>query len=163
MEAVLREFVQVMDKENQTLDQIIALGEEKQQVIIGGKVAELDSLIQKESLLVSSLEKLENQRYNLQRQFSDHGSTAEELVKWTGQEYPLLKQEFEEAINRLGFNLARLKAINNHNNELIEQSLQYIETMQAMLNGDIAGTYSDKGSPVDEKSGRQINLLDTRA
>ena len=51
----------------------------------------------------------------------------------------------------------------SHNNELIEQSLQYIESVQAILNGDIAGTYSDKGSPVDEKSGRQINLLDTRA
>lgn len=163
MEAVLREFVQVMGKENQTLDQIVALGEQKQQVIIGGKVAELDSLIQKESLLVANLEKLEDQRYKLQQQFSVHGSTAGELVEWTGQEYPQLKQEFEEAINRLVFNLARLRAINNHNNELIEQSLQYIETMQAMLNGDVAGTYSDKGSPVDEKSGRRINLLDTRA
>ena len=60
------------------------------------------------------------------------------------------KEEFEEAVNRLGFNLARLKAINNHNNELIEQSFQY-RNLQAILNGDIAGTYSDKGRPVDEK------------
>lgn len=163
MEGVLQEFVQVMGKENQTLDAMVALGEQKQRAIISGKVAELDSLIQKESLLVSHLERLENQRYQLQQQLSAHGSGADELVEWTGREYPLLKEEFEEAINRLGFNLARLKVINNHNNELIEQSLQYIETIQAILNGDIAGTYSDKGRPVDEKKGHRVNLLDTRA
>jgi hypothetical protein len=85
------------------------------------------------------------------------------MVEWAGREYPQLQGEFEETINRLSYNLTRLKAINNHNNELIEQSLQYIETIQAILNGDIAGTYSDKGRPVDEKKGRRVNLLDTQA
>lgn len=163
MEAILREFIQVMDKQNQTLDQIFDLGEQKQHIIIVGQLKELDSLIQKEAGLVANLEKLESQRFKLQQKFGVHGSTALELVEWTGQEYPQLQGEFEETIERLDYNLTRQKAINNHNNELIEQSLHYIEAVQAMLNGDIVGTYSDKGNPVDEKSGRQINLLDTRA
>jgi len=163
MEGVLQEFVQVMGKENQTLDAMVALGEQKQRAIISGKVAELDSLIQKEAGLVTNLEKLESQRFKLQQQLGVHDCTALEMVEWAGREYPQLQGEFEETINRLSYNLTRLKAINNHNNELIEQSLQYIESVQAILNGDIAGTYSDKGSLVDEKSGRQINLLDTRA
>jgi flagellar biosynthesis/type III secretory pathway chaperone len=163
MEAILREFVQVMDKQNQTLDQIFDLGEQKQHAIIVGQLKELDSLIQKEAGLVTNLEKLESQRFKLQQQLDVHDCTALEMVEWAGREYPQLQGEFEETINRLSYNLTRLKAINNHNNELIEQSLQYIESVQAILNGDIAGTYSDKGSPVDEKSGRQINLLDTRA
>lgn len=163
MEAILREFVEVMGKQNHILDQMAILGEQKQQVIIAGHVKELDSLIQKEAGLVSNLEKLENQRYKLQQKFNLPESTARELVEWVGQEYPQIQGEFEETVNRLGYNLARLKAINNHNNELIEQSLQYIESIQAVINGDVAGTYSHKGNPVDEKSGRQINLLDTRA
>jgi flagellar biosynthesis/type III secretory pathway chaperone len=66
-------------------------------------------------------------------------------------------------VDRLSYNLDRLKVINKHNNELIEQSLQYIESIQALLNGDIAGTYTDRGDLADEKTGRRINLLDTRA
>ncbi|MGB4303378.1 MAG: flagellar protein FlgN [Syntrophomonadaceae bacterium] len=163
MEAILREFVEVMGKQNNILDQMAVLGEQKQRIIIAGQIKELDSLIQEEAGLVAQLEKLENQRYKLQQKLDLPGSAAKELVEWVEQEYPLLKEEFEEAVNRLGFNLARLKAINNHNNELIEQSLQYIETIQAILNGDIAGTYSDKGRPVDEKKGHRVNLLDTRA
>jgi len=163
MEAILREFVEVMDKQNHILDQLAVLGEQKQQVIITGEVKALDSLIQKEAGLAANLEKLESQRYQLQQKFGLHGSTANELVEWVGQEYPQIKGKFEETVNRLSYNLGRLKAINNHNNELIEQSLQYIESIQAILNGDVAGTYSDKGNLVDEKSGRQVNLLDTRA
>jgi flagellar biosynthesis/type III secretory pathway chaperone len=163
MEAILREFIQVMDQQNQILDQMFDLGEQKQHVIIVGQLTDLDSLIQEEAGLVANLENLENQRFKLQQQLGVQESTALELLEWAGQECLPLQGELEEAINRLGYNLTRLKAINNHNNELIEQSLQYIENVQAMLNGDIAGTYSDKGNPVDEKSGRQINLLDTRA
>lgn len=163
MEAILREFVGVMGKQNHILDQMAVLGEQKQRMIIANQVKELDSLIQKEAGLVANLEKLENQRHKLQQQLRMPGSTARELVEWVRQGYPQVKGEFEETVNRLGYNLARLKAINNHNNELIEQSLNYIESIQAVLNGDVAGTYSDKGNPVDEKSGRQINLLDTRA
>lgn len=163
MEVILREFVEVMEKQNHILDQMAVLGEQKQQTIIAGQVKELESLIQKEAGMVVNLEKLESQRYKLQQQFNMPGTTARELVEWVGQEYPQIKREIEETVTRLGYNLARLKAINDHNNELIEQSLSYIESIQALLNGDVAGTYSDKGHPVDEKSGRQIKLLDTRA
>ncbi|MFY9119634.1 MAG: flagellar export chaperone FlgN, partial [Syntrophomonadaceae bacterium] len=68
MEAILREFIQVMDKQNQTLDQIFDLGEQKQHAIIVGQLKELDSLIQKEAGLVTNLEKLESQRFKLQQQ-----------------------------------------------------------------------------------------------
>jgi len=163
MEAILREFVEVMGKQNNILDQMAVLGEQKQRIIIAGQIKELDSLIQEEAGLVAQLEKLENQRYKLQQKLDLPGSAAKELVEWVEQEYPQIKEELEENVNRLSYNLARLKAINNHNNELIEQSLHYIESIQAILNGDVAGTYSDKGNLVDEKTGRRINLLDTRA
>lgn len=168
MEGILREFIEVMGRQNLILDQIVDIGQQKQRIIVAGKVKELDSLIQKESMLISNLENLEGARFKLQQQIGT--ATAEqaavsagELLEWAGREYPQLKGHLEETINRLSYNLARLKAINLHNNELIEQSLQYIETMQAMLNGDIAGTYSDKGRPAEDKSGRKVNLLDTRA
>ncbi|HOQ10641.1 MAG TPA: flagellar protein FlgN [Syntrophomonadaceae bacterium] len=163
MEGILREFIEVMAKQNQILDQLAVLGEQKQQIIIAGEVKELDSLIQKESGLVAHLEKLESQRFKLQQKLNRSETTARELVEWVGQEYPQLKEEFQETVDRLSYNLDRLKVINKHNNELIEQSLQYIESIQALLNGDIAGTYTDRGDLADEKTGRRINLLDTRA
>lgn len=168
MEALLQEFISLVDKQNQVLDQMVEMGETKQRLVIAGKVKELDSLIQREGVQISALEKLEAARFKLQQDIGrswavEEPLTASAMLERIRLDNPAINGEMERSLNRLIYNLTRLKAINTHNNELIEQSLQYIETMQAMLNGDIAGTYSDKGHPVDEKSGRQINLLDTRA
>lgn len=168
MEKLLQEFMDIIARQNEVLDQIAETGRQKQQIIIAGKVKELDSLIQKEGILISTLEKLEGARFKLQQEISSGWAaegtvSAGQLLAQVKQNLPHLSPEMETVLHRLSFNLARLKAINDHNNELIEHSLQYIQTLQAVMNGDVAGTYSDKGRPADEGTGRRVNLLDTRA
>lgn len=168
MEKLLDEFKTAIQRENEVLDQLVSLGEEKQRHIVLGQLKELDGLMQREGLVVANLEKLEGTRFKLQQQINqkwgrDDIQPATELLSRVQTEMPAQYAGLEEQINRLAYNLSRLKVINNHNHELLEQSLGYIATLEALLEGDIAGTYSDKGQQVDEDRARpRLNLLDKR-
>jgi translation initiation factor 2 alpha subunit (eIF-2alpha) len=114
------------------------------------------------------LEKTEGARFKLQEQIgqswglSSEELSAREILKRTEETYPSCYHGLKEAINRLDYNLTRLGAINVHNNELIEQSLDYIKVIETTLNGDIAGTYSSNGNQTGEGSYALKNLLDKK-
>ncbi len=168
MESLLTDFTRAVDALNTILDELAELGQEKQQLIILGKVKELDTLIRKEGILISNLEKTEGARFKLQEQIgqswglSSEELSAREILKRTEETYPPCYHGLEEAINRLDYNLTRLGAINVHNNELIEQSLDYIKVIETTLNGDVAGTYSSNGNQISEGSYALKNLLDKK-
>jgi hypothetical protein len=168
VESLLTDFTRAVDALNTVLDELAELGQEKQQLIILGKVKELDTLIRKEGILISNLEKTEGARFKLQEQIgqswglSSEELSAREILKRTEETYPSCYHALEEAINRLDYNLTRLGAINVHNNELIEQSLDYIKVIETTLNGDVAGTYSSNGNQTGEGSYALKNLLDKK-
>lgn len=168
VESLLAEFTRAVSALNEVLDELAELGQEKQQLIILGKVKELDSLIRKEGIIISNLEKTESARFKLQEQIgqswgiSKEELSAREILKRTEETYPSCFGDLEEAISRLNYNLTRLGAINVHNNELIEQSLDYIKVIETTLNGDIAGTYSNTGNQTGEANYALKNLLDKK-
>ncbi len=168
MESLLTDFTRAVADLNAVLDELAELGQEKQQLIILGKVKELDTLIRKEGIVISNLEKTEGARFKLQEQIgqgwgiSSEELSAREILKRAEEAYPSCYHDLEEAINRLDYNLTRLGAINVHNNELLEQSLDYIKVIETTLNGDIAGTYSSNGDQTGEGSYALKNLLDKK-
>jgi len=167
MEALLAEFTRTITTMNQIMDELAELGQQKQQLIIKGLVKELDSLLRQEGTIVFNLEQIEAARFVLQKQISEKwGIKAEELttreiLSRAEKEYPSCYHDLKNAINHLDYNLTRIKAINNHNQELIEQSLDYIKTVEALLKGDIPGTYSSQGVQNDETKYLK-NLLDKK-
>jgi flagellar biosynthesis/type III secretory pathway chaperone len=170
LDRLLKDFIETMGKINRTLDSLADLGQEKKQFIILGQVKELDKLIQREGIIVSNLEKLEGARFKYQQNLaSKWDMTASELsasmiLKKVRKEYPAYHEEMNQEIQRLEFNVVRLKALNDGNNELINQSLEYINVMQSVLLGDGAGTYSESGQRINEPPSRhKINLLDKKA
>lgn len=169
MESLLKDFIDSMHKENRILDSLAELGQEKQRLIVQGDIKELDNLIQKEGIIISNLEKLEDARFKLQRALqqvwgiSPDQPAAEKIREKVKNSFSDLYPDLDETIKKLDYNLTRMKIINTHNNELIEQSLDYIASIQSMVNGDIAGTYSDKGTQSDEEPSRpRISLLDKK-
>ncbi len=169
MEKLLQDFIETIAKQNQVLERLAALGQEKQELIISGKVRELDSLIQKEGITVSNLDKMEGARFKLQENlavqlgFKAEEFSAKKLLAWVREGCPELYPALEEVINQLDYCLIRLKAINSHNHELIDQSLVFIGEIQSLFNGDVAGIYSDKGLQSDEFESRpRLNLLDKK-
>lgn len=168
MESLLLDFTRTVAAMNQVLDQLAELGQEKQQLIIAGKVKELDSLIHQEGIITSNLERVEGARFKLQEQIGQGWGvnadklSAREILQKVKESYPSCYPGLEEAINRLEYNLARLRAINVHNNELIEQSLDYIKVIETVLGGDVAGTYSSEGIQASEANYVIKNLLDKK-
>jgi len=168
VESLLTNFTRSVFALNAILDDLAVLGQEKQRLIILGKVKELDTLIRKEGIVISNLEKTEGARFKLQEQIgqswgiSSQELSAREILKRVEETYPSCYHDLEEAINRLDYNLTRLGAINVHNNELIEQSLDYIKVIETTLNGDIAGTYSSNGNQNTEGNYALKNLLDKK-
>ncbi|MDD3269966.1 MAG: flagellar protein FlgN [Syntrophomonadaceae bacterium] len=169
MEKLIGDFIDTIAKENSILDSLNDYAQEKQHLIILGKVEELDSLIKKEGIVISNLDKIEGARFKLQGQLASKWGmglkdcNASEMLAKVKAGYSGLYRQFEEVIGRLDYNMVRLKALNTHNNELINQSLDYISLMESMLSGDVAGTYSQKGLQVDERDARpRLNLLDRK-
>lgn len=170
MDKLLKDFISTMDKVNLTLDSLADLGQEKKQLIILGQVKELDKLIQREGIIVSNLEKLEGARFKYQQDLASQWEMkAEELsagviLEKIKADYPAYYEELDREIRRLQYSVIRLKALNDGNKELINQSLDYIDVMQSVLLGDAAGTYSDTGQRTNESPARaKINLVDKKA
>lgn len=169
MEKLIGDFIEIIAKENSVLDSLNDFAQEKQHLIILGKVEELDSLIKKEGIVISNLDRVEDARFKLQGQLASKWGmglkecNASEILAKVKESYPDVYEQLEEVVTRLDYNMVRLKALNNHNNELINQSLDYISLMESMLSGDVAGTYSQKGQQTDESDARpRLNLLDKK-
>ncbi|MDD2510713.1 MAG: flagellar protein FlgN [Syntrophomonas sp.] len=169
MEKLLQDFIETIANQNKVLEHMAELGQQKQELIIAGKVRELDSLIQKEGITVSNLDKMEGARFKLQEELTRQLGikleefSARKLLTWVREARPEIYPALEEVVNQLDYGLIRLKAINSHNNELIDQSLVFIGEIRSLFNGDVAGIYSDKGLQSDESDFRpRLNLLDKK-
>lgn len=169
MEKLIGDFINTVAKENEILDNLAEFAQEKKHLVILGKVQELDSLIRKEGIMISNLERVEGARFKLQGELAGRWGVAlnefnaPNLMGKVKENYPGFYPRLEEVISRLDYNIVRLKALNSHNDELINQSLDYINVMESMLSGDVAGTYSQKGMQADESEARpRLNLLDKK-
>lgn len=170
MDKLLPAFIDATTRLNQVMDTLVQMGQAKQQLIILGRVQELDKLIQKEGIIVSNLEKLEGARFKLQEEIASRWGiapaelTVAELLKRLEAEHQDSYDTCQAEIQKLIYNLDRLRAVNSSNNDLINQSLNYIDEIQSVLYGDVAGIYSEKGLQSAEEPLRpHISILDKKA
>ena len=169
VENLLKDFIAAVGKENEILANLAEIGEQKRQYIILGEVKQLDSLIQREGIVLTNLERLEGARFKLQQELAKKWDipvgelVASEMLGRVKDQYNSYLAELSQGIEQLDYNLTRLKAINADNHGLLEQSLEFIATMESMFEGDVAGTYSGSGDQIDESVLRKNrNLLDKK-
>lgn len=170
MDKIIQEFIETLIKENTLLDKLLELGEEKKQIVILGKIQELDKLMQKEHVTASNLEKIENTRLKLHAQIAQRWEmpveelTADSLIEKSQADLPLFADQLKQEIEHTETTINRLQEVNQENNELIGMSLEYIDNMQSMLIGDLAGTYSEKGTQASESNSRPaLKIVDKKA
>lgn len=169
VENLLKDFIAAVGRENEILANLAEIGEQKRQYIILGEVKQLDSLIQREGIILTNLERLEGARFKLQQDLAKKWDVpvgelvASEMLGRVKDQHNSYLAELSQGIEQLDYNLTRLKAINANNHGLLEQSLEFIATMETMFEGDVAGTYSDSGDQIDESVLRKNrNLLDKK-
>lgn len=166
----IERFTNFIKQESLLLDQFIEQGRVKRTLIILNRVEELDKLIQKESVLVNSFRNLEAGRFQLQQELGGEWQakgdelTAQALIAHIRIDDASAADELQSATDDLETRLHTLAAINDENNGLLNLALSYVNEIQAIINGDVAGTYSETGRWADETTSRpQRRILDTKA
>lgn len=168
MEEVLQRLLEAMKKEAAIVKALIDYGRLKQGYIIADNIKELDQLLPKEHMLLANLSRWEEERLSLQGKMGDYWQvkgeelTAAKFLERVKASFPFFYPQFAEVIGELTADLSFLQQLNRHNNELIEQSLQYIETVQAVLEGDRPGIYDEKSSQAQVNAFKRINLIDKK-
>lgn len=139
--------------ENQVLTDLINLANSKKQAIILEDIAELTEIMRQESHLIHVLEKTEAQRHAgsvaLARSvgLKEEELTASSLIDHLNASSEAAR--LSEAIDNLVHSLELLKEMNQNNTILLEQSLAFVENMEALLTRQRQTTYSAGGSVND--------------
>lgn len=168
MQTKIQALTDYLAQQNDILQQLIQVAEEKRHSIIVGQVEELDQCLRQENSLLSRLERLEAARFTLQQDMAARLNipvkeiTASFLLQWTGEHFPALVPVLEKELDRLQSSLSRLQEQTRENSELLKQSLNYIDEMYYLLNPeDSTGVYSEQGTT--EEAGKNIRIIDKKA
>lgn len=163
MEQKYIDLISLVDRVNEILERLVVLAHNKKRLVIQGNVKELDSLIREEGIAVSELEKWEGARFRAQQQLypDKPGINAQEMLQLAAHDCPQLTTQLRTALSQLGVSLGSLKNLNQHNNVLLQQSLDHISFLEAAIVGDQPGTYSQKGQQAEGNRNR-VNLLDRK-
>lgn len=138
---------------------LLELATKKTDIIIHGKIKELDETVQMERNFIKKLVELEEKRENtLKEMGKGEGVTISEVIKSLPLEEAM---EFNNVKERLSAVLKELEQRNDLNMALIEQALEYvnysIKAISEALEED-KGIYGEKGS-----SKGYTSLIDKKA
>ncbi|MGI6514582.1 MAG: flagellar protein FlgN [Syntrophomonadales bacterium] len=151
--------------ENQVILDLISLADSKKQAIIMEDIDGLTDIMRRENQLIHALERAEAGRLAessaLARALGlgEEGLTASSLLDRLRTVAPSEAARLEKELADLAGNLERLKDMNRHNTALLEQSLAYVENMEALLTRQRQTTYSAGGSVEDSPT---RSVLDRR-
>ncbi|MDQ0254527.1 flagellar biosynthesis/type III secretory pathway chaperone [Evansella vedderi] len=140
----------------------------KQEAVKKGNIPELEQVMKEEAALIQKLRKLENTRLHAvglwmkEKGFVEETATMETLLKYFPER---LRPELEEWSQRLVAEITKLKHQNELNQQLIEESLRFVNmSLDSMNPQQEFGNYKrpqDKGDNDFESTGR--SLFDSKA
>lgn len=152
---------EVLDQQISLYESILSLAKKKKDVIVEGKVAELDNFIKMEQALVMRVGKLEQQREKIATEIAQSiginnesftmTEIAESLDHYQQNKFKQYQQNFSKI-------LEELKGANQLNSKLIEQSLEYIEFSINVMAGSQAQSneYENKGNTLKKQSTNRL-------
>lgn len=143
----VRKLIDVLHGEMEMYKDLLELSYKKTDIIIAGKVKELDEITKVESSLLTKLMEMEDKREALLSGFeSESRITATELCRILPQDEV---KTLEDLQNKFSEILKDLEYRNKLNASLIEQSLEYINYSIGIISNALEqddGIYGDKGS-----------------
>ncbi len=143
MSKSIEQLLTVLDKEYEIYLKFLNIAKEKRQIIIKGKIKELEEITKKEQAMILSLGKLENIREAIVRNIIselniENVKNMTELAQYLDDKNKGNVLNAREKLSKL---LEDVKRENDLNNKLIKQSLEYIE-----FNKNLLFSIDNKGS-----------------
>lgn len=136
-------FVQVLEIELDLVNQLAALGEKKQGLI--NRADQVQQIAREEQALLEQLDMQEQERMNL----LDVIAPGKSLDEWANGVDDARVQELAEQLKE---RFARLRALNDINRQLINESLAYVRFSLDLLVDETPTTYAKKGKSSASKS-----------
>jgi len=145
-----------LEQQYKVYEDILRLSKKKTDIIVEGKVAELENIVKLEQALVLQISRIDNQRDQLLTEmFPDKKDiTISEIKELTDNKSAKILEEWQ---NKLTDVVDRLKHANQLNAKLIKNSLEYIEfSLNLMSNTDVtSNNYGNQGG-TSEKTHRNF-------
>ncbi|WP_432662662.1 flagellar protein FlgN [Wukongibacter baidiensis] len=164
MSKSVEQLMIALNKEYEMYQDVLEIARKKRNVIIEGKIKELDGITGEEQAMIISIGKLENIRESIIRNIvkemnvsdiKNISMLAEHLDDKTKNEILAIRDKFSEV-------LKMVKEENDLNSKLIEQSLEYIEFNKNILT-TLENRGSTYGSDADERDVNiKSNLFDAK-
>ncbi len=153
---LILDLIGILEQENRVYDDILKISKNKTNIIIEGKVSELESIVKLEQSLVLQMGKLESQREEMIEKMSGFlkvdpaDITITELMKYLE---PGQAMKLKGVQDKLGNTLKELKGANELNSKLIKNSLDYISFSVNILTdaGTGSNNYGHSGQVGDSK------------
>ncbi|MDR1616188.1 MAG: flagellar protein FlgN [Syntrophomonadaceae bacterium] len=155
---LIEEFIVFIRKEVSVIDDLISVGLTKQKTLIANNIEQLNIILNEENALIADFNRLESGRYQIQEQLASFynmtasAATATGLTPKIKSDYNKLAADLEEVITQLNKAVTRLREVNRHNDELVGFSLDYLDYLRTIYEGDVAGVYSCNGQPTDGRT-----------
>ncbi len=161
METQIKQLIDILNRQTMVYESILKLSKQKTDLIVAGKIKELENLVKLEQVLVLQISRLEQQREETIESLSSQLALQHEDISITNLLTHLKEEQQAQLISfqkRMKETIEELKNTNDLNAKLIKQSLEYIEFSMNMITGtSVSGTqYEDKGTTKDSKGTRSL-------
>jgi len=160
----VKKLTEILDKEASIYEAILKLSREKTDIIVNGKVNELEGITKVEQSMILQLGKLENERERIVEEIAAQLGIPAEEVTVSRLEKMLPKDqsaELKDCQQKMTDIINDLRHTNDVNSKLIKNSLDYIDfSVNILTNAGSSGDiYGKSGQSNDSK---QRNFFDVK-
>lgn len=169
MASIIEELISVLEAETGCYDQLLTMANNKKDVIIQGNVPSLQEITEKEQEVAGRLVRLERKREESLKDIcivtnkKPAEMTITKIIEiLNGQEKE--QNQLKKISSKLATQLTDLKKINDLNQQLLQQSLDYIDftmnAIQSSRSNPMGNQYQAKGNTYDAYTKR--NFFDAK-
>ncbi|MCX8129901.1 MAG: flagellar protein FlgN [Clostridia bacterium] len=161
---LLGELINVLEQENRVYDSILKISQSKTNIIVEGKVSELENIVKLEQSLVLQMGRLEDMREKLVEKLSvllnlkPSEITVSELMKHIKSDEA---QRLKACQDTLAGTVKELKNTNELNSKLIKNSLDFINFSINLISTTDAGS-NNYGNTGQVNDGKRKNFFDMK-
>lgn len=161
---LVKQLTTILSQENEIYDTLKKISTNKTELIVAGKVNELESIVKMEQSLVIKISKLEDQREKLVDVLArEIGKKPEDITisELAGSLGEVEANELKQCREKMLKNINSLKNSNELNSKLIKNSLEYIDFSINMMTsiGSVSNNYESTGYSGETK---KRNLFDMK-
>lgn len=161
---IIKELIGVLSREAEVYEGILKLAQNKTDIIVGGKVSNLENITRLEQSLIFKIRDIEDEREELLGKLSKQLNvepseiTVSELIKHLEKGQAV---ELERARQRIVSILNKLRNANELNAKLIRNSLEYIDFSINLISAVDSGN-NNYGNSGQVKSTKKRNFFDVK-